>query len=71
VNWKYWGKRNGLTPKELLDPAVNVILACHIYRYYGFDFAKYHNGNGKGNAAYIANLKRILTKLRAYASKFE
>jgi hypothetical protein len=71
VNWKYWGKPNGLTPQELLDPAVNIVLTCHIYRYYGFDFAKYHNGDGKGNPGYIENLKSILSELRTFASGFK
>lgn len=30
VNWRAWGDRLGLSPKELLDPSVNVQAGCEI-----------------------------------------
>jgi soluble lytic murein transglycosylase-like protein len=71
VNWKYWGKTNGLAPQELLDPAINIVLTCHIFKYYKEDFAKYHRGNGIKSQAYLTNIQAILSALRAKAARFK
>jgi hypothetical protein len=66
VNWEYWGKDYGLTPQELLDPSINIFLTCHIYKFFGKDFGKYHRGNGIQCSAYLVNVKGILSTLNAF-----
>jgi hypothetical protein len=66
VNWKYWGSSNGLTPRDLLDPATNLVMTCKILDHYGGDFSKYHGGNGIKSKAYEVNVKSILSSLKAY-----
>ena len=65
VNWEHWGKDFGLMPQELLDPSINIFLTCHIYKFYGKDFGKYHRGNGIRSEAYLANVRSILSTLNA------
>ena len=65
INWKHWGKDFGLMPHELLDPSINIFLTCHIYKFYGKDFGKYHRGNGIQSDAYVVNVKSILSTLNA------
>jgi hypothetical protein len=67
INWEHWGKPYGLTPQDLLDPAINIYLTCHIYKFFGEDFGKYHRGNGIKSKAYILNVKSILSTLHAFA----
>jgi hypothetical protein len=69
VNWKYWGKPLGLSPQELLDPKINIVTTCHIYKHYGEDFSKYHSGHGIKSKAYLVNVQGILSSLRAHAKK--
>ena len=66
INWEYWGKDYGLTPKELLDPSINIFLTCHVYKFFGKDFGKYHRGNGIQCSAYLVNVKGILSTLNAF-----
>lgn len=65
INWNHWGKDFGLMPHELLDPSINIFLTCHIYKFFGKDFGKYHRGNGLQCDAYIVNVKSILSTLNA------
>ena len=67
INWVHWGKPMGFTPQDLMDPAINIVLTCHVYKFFGEDFGKYHRGNGIQNKAYIANVKSILSTLGAFA----
>lgn len=67
INWEYWGKPLGLTPQELMDPSINIVMTCHVYKFFGEDFGKYHRGNGIQNKAYIVNIKSILSTLGAFA----
>ena len=66
INWEYWGKDYGLTPRELLDPSINIFLTCHVYNFFGKDFGKYHRGNGIQCSAYLVNIKGILSTLNAF-----
>jgi len=66
VNWKHWGKDYGYTPQQLLDPSINIFLTCHVYKFFGEDFGKYHRGNGIQSRAYLVNVKGILSTLNAF-----
>jgi hypothetical protein len=66
INWQHWGKDYGLTPKNLLDPSINIFLTCHVYKFFGSDFGKYHRGNGIQCNAYIVNVQGILSTLNAF-----
>jgi hypothetical protein len=66
INWEHWGKDYGLTPHELLDPSINIFLTCHVYKFFGKDFGKYHRGNGIQCNAYVVNVKGILSTLNAF-----
>lgn len=66
VNWGHWGKEYGYTPQQLLDPAINIFLTCHVYKFFGEDFGKYHRGNGIQCKAYLVNVKSILSTLNAF-----
>jgi hypothetical protein len=65
INWEHWGKDYGLTPQELLEPSINIFLTCHVYKFFGKDFGKYHRGNGIQCNAYLVNVKAILSTLNA------
>jgi soluble lytic murein transglycosylase-like protein len=65
INWEHWGKDFGLMPHELLDPSINIFLTCHIYKFFGKDFGKYHRGNGIQSKAYLVNVRSILSTLNA------
>jgi hypothetical protein len=67
INWEHWGKEYGYTPQKLLDPSINIFLTCHVYKYFGQDFGKYHRGNGIQCKAYLVNVKGILSTLNAFA----
>jgi len=67
INWEHWGKDYGYTPFELLDPSINIFLTCHVYKFFGQDFGKYHRGNGIQCKAYLVNVKGILSTLNAFA----
>ena len=67
INWKHWGQPYGLTQEDLLDPALNIYLTCHVYKFFEQDFGKYHRGNGIKSQAYLVNVKGILSTLRAFA----
>ncbi len=66
INWGHWGKEYGYTPQQLLDPAINIFLTCHVYKFFGEDFGKYHRGNGIQCTAYLVNVKGILSTLNAF-----
>jgi len=66
VNWEHWGKDYGYTHQQLLDPSVNIFLTCHVYKFFGEDFGKYHRGNGIQSKAYLVNVKGILSTLNAF-----
>jgi hypothetical protein len=66
INWEHWGKDYGYTPQELLDPSINIFLTCHVYKFFGKDFGKYHRGNGIQCKAYLVNVKSILSTLNAF-----
>ena len=66
VNWGHWGKDYGYTPQQLLDPAINIFLTCHVYKFFGEDFGKYHRGSGIQCRAYLVNVKSILSTLNAF-----
>jgi len=65
INWQHWGKGFGLMPSQLLDPSINIFLTCHVYKFFGKDFGKYHRGNGIQCNAYIVNVRSILSMLNA------
>lgn len=67
INWHHWGKDYGFTPQELLDPSINIFLTCHVYKFFGEDFGRYHRGDGIKCRAYLVNVKGILSSLNAYA----
>jgi hypothetical protein len=67
INWQHWGKDFGLMPHQLLDPSINIFLTCHVYKFFGKDFGKYHRGNGIQSKAYLVNVKSILSTLNAFA----
>ena len=67
INWEHWGKDYRYSPQDLLDPSVNIFLTCHVYKFFGKDFGKYHRGNGIQSRAYIVNVKGILSTLNAFA----
>jgi hypothetical protein len=67
INWEHWGKDYGYTPHELLEPSINIYLTCHVYKFFGQDFGKYHRGNGIQCKAYLVNVKGILSTLNAFA----
>jgi hypothetical protein len=67
VNWVHWGKDLGLTHQDLLDPAINIYLTCHIFNYFGKDFGKYNRGHGVKSRAYVLNIKGIISSLNAFA----
>ncbi len=66
INWEHWGKDFGLMPHQLLDPSINIFLTCHVYKFFGKDFGKYHRGNGIQSNAYLVNVKSILSTLNAF-----
>ena len=66
INWEHWGKDFGLMPHQLLDPSINIFLTCHVYKFFGKDFGKYHRGNGIQSQAYLVNVKSILSTLNAF-----
>ncbi|MFB3885874.1 MAG: transglycosylase SLT domain-containing protein [Thermodesulfobacteriota bacterium] len=66
VNWEHWGKDYGYTRQQLLDPSINIYLTCHVYKFFGEDFGKYHRGNGIQCKAYVVNVKSILSTLNAF-----
>jgi len=66
INWEYWGKPLGLSPQDLLDPAINIVMICHVYKYFQKDFARYHRGEGIRSRAYLVNIRSILSSLQAY-----
>jgi len=66
INWEHWGKDFGLMPHQLLDPSINIFLTCHVYKFFGKDFGKYHRGNGIQSKAYLVNVKSILSTLNAF-----
>jgi hypothetical protein len=66
INWGHWGKDYGYTPKQLLDPAINIFLTCHVYKFFGEDFGRYHRGSGIQCRAYLVNVKSILLTLNAF-----
>ena len=66
VNWEHWGKDYGYTPQQLLNPSINIFLTCHVYKFFGEDFGKYHRGNGIQCKVYLVNVKGILSTLNAY-----
>jgi hypothetical protein len=68
INWEHWGKDYRYSPQDLLDPSVNIFLTCHVYKFWGKDFGKYHRGNGIQSRAYIVNVKGILSTLHAYGA---
>ena len=67
INWVHWGKDLGLTHQDLLDPAINIYMTCHIFNYFGKDFGKYNRGHGVKSRAYVLNIKGILSSLNAFA----
>ena len=69
INWEYWGKDFGLMPHQLLDPSINIFLTCHVYKFFGKDFSKYHRGNGIQSKAYLVNVKSILSTLNAFVER--
>ena len=66
INWEHWGKDYGFTPRELLDPSINIFLTCHVYKFFGNDFGKYHRGSGIQCKAYLVNVRSILSTLNAF-----
>ena len=66
VNWEHWGKDYGYTPQQLLNPSINIFLTCHVYKFFGEDFGKYHRGNGIQSKVYLVNVKGILSTLNAF-----
>ncbi len=66
INWEHWGKGFGLMPHQLLDPSINIFLTCHVYKFFGKDFGKYHRGNGIQSNAYLVNVRSILSTLNAF-----
>jgi len=66
INWEHWGKDFGLMPHQLLDPSINIFLTCHVYKFFGKDFGKYHRGGGIQSSAYILNVESILSTLNAF-----
>jgi hypothetical protein len=66
INWEHWGKDYGYTPQQLLDPSVNIFLTCHVYKFFGKDFGKYHRGDGIQSNAYLVNVRSILSTLNAF-----
>jgi hypothetical protein len=66
INWEHWGKDYGYTPQQLLDPSINIFLTCHVYKFFGQDFGKYHRGYGIQSKAYLVNVKSILSTLNAF-----
>ncbi len=67
ISWKHWGQPLGLTQADLLDPAINIYLTCHVYKFFEKDFGRYHRGNGIRSEAYVVNVRSILSTLKAYA----
>ncbi len=67
INWMHWGKDLGLTHQDLLDPAINIYMTCHIFNYFGKDFGKYNRGHGVKSRAYVLNVKGFLSSLNAFA----
>ena len=67
INWEHWGKPNGLTPQDLLDPSINIFMTCHVYKFFERDAGRYHRGNGIKSKAYVVNIKSILSTLNAFA----
>ncbi|HUL22268.1 MAG TPA: transglycosylase SLT domain-containing protein [Thermodesulfobacteriota bacterium] len=65
INWEHWGKDFGLMPHQLLDPSINIFLTCHVYKFFGKDFGKYHRGGGIQSNAYLVNVRSILSTLNA------
>jgi soluble lytic murein transglycosylase-like protein len=69
INWEHWGKDFGLMPHQLLDPSINIFLTCHVYKFFGKDFGKYHRGGGIQSMAYLVNVKSILSTLNAFVER--
>jgi len=67
INWEHWGKPLGLTIQDLMDPSINIVMTCHVFKFFGGDFGKYHRGKGIQSKAYTANIKSILSTLAAFA----
>jgi hypothetical protein len=67
INYEHWGKPLGLTTQDLLDPSINIVMTCHVFKFFGGDFGKYHRGKGIRSKAYAANIKSILSTLAALA----
>ena len=67
INWEHWGEPLGLTTQDLMDPSINIVMTCHIFKFFGGDFDKYHRRKGIQSKAYIVNIKSILSMLAAFA----
>jgi hypothetical protein len=67
INWEHWGKPLGLTTQDLMDPSTNIVMTCHVFKFFGGDFSKYHRGKGIQSKAYMANIKSILSILATLA----
>jgi len=67
INWEHWGKDFGLMPHQLLDPSINIFLTCHVYKFFGKDFGKYHRGKGIQSKVYLVNVRSILSTVNAFA----
>ena len=66
INWEHWGKPNGLTSQDLLDPSINIYFTCLVYKFFDQDFGKYNRGNGIKCNTYLLNVKSILSTLNAF-----
>ena len=69
INWEHWGKDFGLMPHQLLDPSINIFLTCHVYKFFGKDFGKYHRGKGIQSKVYLVNVRSILSTVNAFAKE--
>ena len=66
VNYKYWGKRFGLSKMELLKPSVNIQAGCYIlylllkkYKTYTKAVKYYHSSNYNLGTRYMFKVARI------------
>jgi len=70
INYRYWGKKLGLTKAELLNPAINIQAGCYIlylllnkYKNYTKAVMHYHSSNFYLGARYVTKVIRAYREI--------
>ena len=70
VNYKYWGRKLGLTKADLLNPEINIQAGCYIlytllkkYKSYAKAVRHYHSSNYYLGTRYMLKVARVYDKI--------